>query len=263
MLKHKSIKRLQSSKAKHIIDQTMMEAAKLFNVIIIVDPINESAYQLLMEGLRAKPKEIIGRTSNTGIARGYVLSDPNVSQDKENQIFIFKPLSKHIGENEFKAIVRNEKELWVKKDNVRSSDRLIEVIADDEGRYLTADLDLMMIGTKDNPNSSVIFDYEYGYITNFELEIIKKANAIYSDLVSNCTIKKSKLQIITHGPYNRYIKSKKNLLKFPIKIFLPFDDEYLLLGAKGDINQSITKLERFIAEYSKCGFHFYLPEHWR
>lgn len=121
----------------------------------------------------------------------------------------------------------------------------------------------MMIGTKDRDDFAVIFDDEYGYITTVELEIIKKANSIYSDLVGKYTMKKGKLQIITHGPYNRYIKSEKNLLKFPVKIFLPFDDEYLILGAKGDINKSIAKLEKFIAEYSKYGFNFYLPEHWR
>lgn len=114
ILKRKSLKSLQANSAKHVIDQAMMEAARLFNVVIIVDPINESAYQLLMDGLRAKPKEIIGRTSDTGIARGYILNDLNVSHDRENQKFIFKPLSKYREGEELQAIVRNGKELWVK-----------------------------------------------------------------------------------------------------------------------------------------------------
>jgi hypothetical protein len=214
-----------SPSAKDFVDFAISQAAKEYQAIIVVSPVNKASYNFLFQGMAAKIKEVTDRTCDYGPFQGFILTEQG------NDLII---------DNKY-AIRRNNQELWV--DQPLKSDKKIKALVNEAGQYITADVDILLIASSAKYSEELIFNQYYGYLTHYELQIIEFINQTYSKSINK------KNNIITHGPYNRYNKSLKELLKFPLEVFLP-DVIYI---------DSLNNLRKLLLK-QKC--NFYLPVHW-
>ena len=97
---------------------------------------------------------------------------------------------------------------------------LIYALSDENGSYYTSDLDIITIGTKQKYSNEIAdLNLGMGYIMNHEIHIIDSINKSIHDNLKPFSQNDIQQKIITHGPFNRYDKSKLSDIALPVSIY--------------------------------------------
>lgn len=214
------------------------------NTVVVLSPVNEYAYLFLQNGFVAKPKEIENKTSINSIGKGYIEAEVC-----SNSNYILKQLE----QNNQIAIKRGDHKIWSDREKLLSLDKPITVLADRKGRYLTADIDILMMARKASQNEEIFFDQEFGFLSENDLKYILLVNSEYNRM--HCRNIDS--GVIRHGPYNKLKSSRVECIEFPLRVFIPKRENLASLSL-----YSLTELKEFVDKLKKYEYHLEIPSHW-
>ncbi|MBF0362869.1 MAG: hypothetical protein HQK49_17755 [Oligoflexia bacterium] len=142
----------------------------------------------------------------------------------------------------------------------------IKVIADKDGNYVTADVDLLSVGVPTNDDGiedPCIQEYtqDYGQITKKEFKLMKDVNAKYKEFVSNFTtnLQTSIGDIIRHGADSQFTKTSsraKDLL--PARVYFNHQG----ICRIGVIENNLNEIEQFAKRLGKENIYLKINPQW-
>lgn len=253
---HKSPPKETPAIVKKILNKTIMMACKKFNVAIITNPINESAFHHIYLGANTKPASISKKTETKGILSGLIIADKNDDHSK-TVYFNDKDGDKYYFIKKNNNIIDCASIEYTNKDA-----NFIKIITDDDGRVITSDLDILMILSNSNKDRTIIPEsFGFGSVLKYELEVIQYINYTFEQKLRKNRTKPNLSfgPIIRHGPFNRFYKAKSKFIKFPLTVYEPNNnitdipkryDKYHILAKK-------------LHELSNNNFIIEVPDDWR
>ncbi|MCP3658849.1 MAG: hypothetical protein GY830_00435 [Bacteroidetes bacterium] len=252
----------KASKVWSILNQSILYACKRFDCLIICNPINKFALDLILDGATSKSHLINKFTEKGNILAGYILESVQcmkpISMQLNGKFYNFfydtKTAINNIKKNDF--IIKEQKYNYILKGK-----DIVLAMTDTQNDFITSDLDILIISTKDNFNTEKL-DYSIGFgdILKYEYEIIQYINDIFSKFILKINSNYIKKDVIRHGPFNRYEKSKISDIQFPVHVYTK--NNYCLLRAESDKNMSFLNLMRLINNKIKEGYQIFLPKMW-
>lgn len=138
------------------------------------------------------------------------------------------------------------------------------LLKDADGRFITSDLDLLMIIAAENSDRTVMpIELGFGDILNYEHKAIAEINRLFEqqmiEVTGNETIKFG--PIITHGPFNRCARLSQKCIHFPVALFYP-NEPYTDLGEEENRQKSIDILHAKLEKIRKSDYHVEIPALW-
>lgn len=215
--------------------------AQAYNSYILANPVNETSFaHFLRSDIQSKTFSVQARTERTGILDGFIAMQEGI--DTRPLIFIYE------GES-YTAIERNGKQLLTL--NPSPHDTIIHASCYSDGSFIVSDIDLLFIISKKAVSSEIILDPTFGELTSDEKEMIEEINSTFSP----------NFKLITHGPANRFSKSKASHIHFPITIATPKGD-IISLGKEEEKISSLNALFSFLSSIEELGYQYTLNPRW-
>jgi hypothetical protein len=204
-----------SSKISILLDKCLLNAANKLGQVLIVREINPCSLAQMCWGATTKSYDISYKTQSSGLLAGFIL--PPKDDNTLN-----KPIVIDVGNKKYAVINFQNPKLRLFSEDDIALDDAVYALVDEDNRYITSDLDLFMVLSKDYPGES-FFDKNLGYINNIELETINFINNMFLSLLNGSDLNKrySKMSLVTHGSANLFPGSKKEHVKFPLMIYFP------------------------------------------
>ena len=204
---------------EQVLSESILEVCKKLNCVIITSFFNKFALDLISYGAKPKSHSNTFTTEKNNILSGFILGNNNKSDH------LYEPLiiKSNIDEKEY--CFTNDPSgylkvhLYNKNNNVNKN--FLYASKNDDGDFITSDLDLVLIATRYKyKNEDPIFLEDKGFIMKHEIPIIDEVNTAF---LKNIKLKgvniKNDVRIIMHGPFNRYHKSNINFINLPAKVY--------------------------------------------
>lgn len=243
---------------RQLIDNVMLSAAQNFNCIILVNPTNKYAYSQIYNGANTKSADITVKTEKDGLLAGYLIefdsnrnSKPAGFNDRNgiNQLFVLNKVTGDVG------IMPASKAITEHDSNV------VMVKCDEDGRFITSDIDILMIISDSKKDRSITpEDKGFGNLLSYEYEVIEYINKTF-----NAELKSIKQDfemqygpIIKHGPINRFHKTQKSFIHFPAIIYHANGSKSIIK----DDDDSYISFANFLSDCYSSGYMIELPAKW-
>lgn len=199
-----------------IMNEVLLQISIHYNAVMIANPMNQYSFPYLFIGSVAKTFDINLKTKNGGLFRGLI--EGIIETNQYNQIsleFIFNNIR-------YIAAKRDGHECLLRIDDVRDSDEILRFLGDNQSNFITSDLDLLIIAQTNKKKQERFFHPQKGYITSSEFDIINALNELFILKLKSLNFDiKNHSNIVQHGPFNRFIRSKQSHIHFPLTIVLP------------------------------------------
>ena len=143
-----------------------------------------------------------------------------------------------------------------------SKDELLECVVDDHKKIITSDLDLLMIA-KIEEDEEVVFDEQLGFIAKNEKRIISALNQNFCELVKKALlIDNSHFRLVSHGSYNHFPKTKLEFIQFPLNLYCPDGQVYIIDGEES-YEDSLDQLKEKLNLIQQKGYKISLHPSWK
>lgn len=204
-----------SSKMSILLDKCLLNAANKLGQVLIVREINPCSLAQMCWGATAKSYDIRYKTQSSGLLAGFILPA------KDNNT-LSQPIMIDVGNKKYVAINFQNPKLRLFNEHDTAINDAVYALVDENKRYITSDLDMFMVLSKDYPGES-FFDKNLGYINNMELETINFINNMFLSMLNSSDFNKqdSKMSLVTHGSANLFPGAKKDHIKFPLMVYFP------------------------------------------
>ncbi len=201
-----ALSKLKLAAGRYLIDESFSQTAKHLDEIIIRRSVNEASMALLEKSTAPKPLFVKTKSIKEGLAAGFVPRDPKLSQptlSKQQARELEKQISKAIDNGNL---------------SVKLHDSGIEILADELGRPIVADVDLWGVARKLDPRSASQtprFDESRGWLSEKDSITIAELNDRFFFLDSRLLER----ELVQHGPWTA---SKENgETDYPLTAYLP------------------------------------------
>lgn len=243
--------KMKQKTASALIVDSLALAAKRLDEVIVVRPINPATLAFLERNFAPKPLSLKSKTSRKGLTAGLVVRDFSVATERliqEGHLTV-----RHLESRDGVAVIRGEKEVWTKEP--RPTDRKIEVLADSQGRIITADADVLMFLRRVDPSRQPVSeDPRYGFVSEADRTSIQTINRKFRELDR----REKKRDLVQHGPENQ--NPRTSAVDYPLMAFTPQGTlVHIEEGPAGRKDQNLTV---FLNEWKRKGYRFSLPANW-
>lgn len=211
---------------KSLMDEAFIEVCSLKGLIFYLNPINESSFPLIYHGAATKPHTQMARTEKSGPLAGYILAS-----DEHERTKILEGTS-------------------------------VKVLCDEAGRVMTSDIDVVMIGYMGDVNKDIAYSKSLGQYAAYEKDAIDAVNAMFTEKLkkANPRLPVDSVPLVTHGPFNRFDKTKRTHLHFPMTVYSA--EGKMLFGEEASREASVHHFRHLLAQQSNNEYHFDCHPNW-
>lgn len=244
------------SKVKTILDNILIEVSTEEKAVIICNIINEMSLDLLYNGASAKPHYINAQTQKSSILGGFIIVEDDVYNNLDKKIISIKGLKEYFFYYNNNVIVPT--------DTLRNDISYIHGLADKNNMLITSDLDILAITMPSNVDPTPLSEsYSMGNILKYEYDIVSKINNLFSKYIfgKNNRIERKTTEIVKHGPFNRYHKTKLEDIYFPIAVYHPLRGKFFV-GSESDRDASILEFLTLLTQLQKENYDIHIHPSW-
>lgn len=239
-----------------ILDNILTQISVQKKYIIISNCINKMSLDLIYDGAMPKEHFITLRTEKEGILGGYILisNKPNVPS---------KIINNKIGNTEIFYKFSNG--IQIETDYNNNYNYLQAYINPFTEQFITSDLDILMIcGKGDLSMDRVDHFYGMGDILKYEYDVCLLINQSFTESLRklNSFLPPSLISLISHGPFNRYSKSKLEDIYFPLTIYHPIIGKFNL-GSEEKRKESIKEFFNICFLFQEQGYKIDIHRNWK
>lgn len=215
--------KLRECIGQSLLEEAILKTANHFNVVIVANPTKKASMgQFLRADTQSKKMWIKSATIEHGVAAGFIVT--------ENCEGLFKSqLTCQPGAKKFYAVDDRGQIKFISSPSLGMHP--VGVLTYPNGKLVTSDVDLVVIAPLiDSSDCRILTGCNFGELSNVEYEILNTGNSIFSSLLDECYPHDAPhcFEIFTHGPSNKFSKSKQSHLHFPMSVFYPTGDSKLL-----------------------------------
>lgn len=243
------------NRTRDILDNTLMRVSREEDLVIVCNVMNEMSLDLLYNGAEPKSHLVSYRSEKDGVLGGYIIHQDYM----RNPSKIIRLMA---AKEEFVFYDQGNDIVIVNKYNSHTS--YLKAITNNNGDFLTSDLDVLAIGSKASMDKTPVeLSYGMGSVLKYEMHFINKINNVFSSYVKkdNPVLARDHIPIIRHGPFNRYAKSKLEDIYFPIVVYHPIKGKFFL-GSEVRREEATQELLKLMHTLNNDGYNVDIHPNW-
>lgn len=233
-----------------LVQEAINYACQKHDMVLVCNPVNKHSFSLIYDGASTKPHYIVAKTQRENLAKGYILYEISEANDYS------KPITININKQSYTMIQDKMNQTLKLSDALKNQDRILFALCDNEQRYVTSDLDVLMIIPRSNSaNHTIHPDKNMGYMLTYEYDFAESLNLHFESNLKkvNPHLKCLSIKLIQHGPFNRFNGTKQAHIHFPMSITMP-KSLTRTLGSETNRPQSLAEFKDFLNECQQQGF---------
>lgn len=242
-------------KTKTILDNILIKVSIEEKAVIICNVINEMSLDLIYNGASPKPHFISAHTEQSGVLGGFIL-ERNIYDEASKRVITLDCMKKYFFYYSNNTIVPTT--------TFKSGVLYIQGLVDQDNNFFTSDLDILAVAPSSSVNCTPLPEsYSMGNILKYEYDIASKINILFrqSIFAKNYNIQSKSVEIVKHGPFNRYPKTRLEDIYFPIVVYHPTNGKFFV-GSKENRNDSISEFLDLLKKLQNESYNVDIPKNW-